>query len=65
MKLYEQIIYIRGRGRTFTGAWIETGVPELDSIPICGRTFTGAWIETNFMHLRVIIDQSHLYRCVD
>ena len=35
------------RGRTFTGAWIET-FPAWTLPGTCpGRTFTGAWIETS------------------
>ena len=34
--------------RPFTGAWIETFVCDLATVPNACRPFTGAWIETSF-----------------
>ncbi len=37
------------RGRTFTGAWIETQLIAVARETSRGRTFTGAWIETDIV----------------
>ncbi len=38
--------YLNNKGRTLTGAWIETESPVTQGRGIKGRTLTGAWIET-------------------
>ena len=47
MKLPKPSPRRKGRGRPFTGAWIETGSTSLKSSQKKGRPFTGAWIETS------------------
>ena len=47
LKHYElQHIAASAAGRTFTGAWIETGQSLTGRTITTRRTFTGAWIET-------------------